>query len=130
MKDRNFYQCDEQSARSGDIVIEDHSGGTIFNTWDTQEDGVVEVKENPFDQTITTLIINAASEVHAEQLVGEYINEVSCFYCCDVEDARNGDVNIEVFRLGLIESLLGSVLQDADEGFLKKELISALIRIL
>ena len=116
MKERNFYQCDEQSARSGDIVIEDHSGGTIFNTWDTQEDGVVEVKENPFDGTITTLIIKAASEAHAEQLVGEYINEVSCFYCCDVKEARNGDVNIEVFRPGLIEGLLGSVLEDADEG--------------
>ena len=76
------------------LVIEDYLGViTILNMWDTQEDDVVEVKENPFDGTITTLIIKAASEVHAEQLVGEYINEVSCFYCCDVEDARNGDVN-------------------------------------
>ncbi len=117
MKERNFYQCDEQSARSGDIVIEEYTGGiTIFNMWDSQEDGVVEVKENPFDGTITTLIIKAASEDHAEQLVEEYINEVSCFYCCNVKEARNGDVNIEVFRPGLIESLLGSVLYDADEG--------------
>ena len=49
MKERNFYQCDEQSARSGDIVIEDHSGGTIFDMWESREDGIVEVQENPFD---------------------------------------------------------------------------------
>ena len=117
MKKRKFYQCDEQSARSGDIVIEDYQGDlTIFNMWDSKDDGVVEVEENPFDGIITTLIIKAASEAHAEQLVGEYINEVSSFYCCDVEDAQNGDINIEVFRLGLIEGLFGSVLEDADEG--------------
>ena len=116
MKDRNFYQCDEQSARSGNIYIEEHPSVTIFNTWDHRDDGVVEVKQSVFDATITTLVIKAASEAHAEQLVAEYINEVSTFYCCDVEDAQNRDVNIEVFSLGLIEGLLGSVLEDADDG--------------
>ena len=117
MKDRKFYQCDEQSARSGDIDIEDFRGTlTIFNTWDSKDDGVVEIKDDLFDGTITTLIIKAASESHAEQLVAEYINEVSSFYCCDVEDAQNGDINIEVLKLGLLESILGSVLEDADDG--------------
>ena len=117
MQERHFYQCDEQSARSGDIDIEDYAGTlTIFNTWDTKEDGVVDVQQNLFDGTVTTLVIKAASEEHAEQLVGEHINEVSGFYCCDVEDARNGDIQIEVFQLGLVESLLGSVMSDADYG--------------
>ena len=116
MPERNFYQCDEQSARSGDIDIEEHPAVSIFNTWDSQEDGVVEVKQNPFDGTITTLVIKAASEVHAEDLVGEYINEVSAFYCCDAKDAQNGDIRIEVFLPGLLESLLRGAIYDADDG--------------
>ena len=116
MQERNFYQCDEQSARSGDVDIEDHPAVTIFNTWDSQEDGVVEVKQNPFDGTITTLVIKAASEEHAEQLVEEYINEVSTFYCCDAAYARNGDIRTEVFLPGLVESLFRGAIYDADDG--------------
>ena len=75
---------------------------------------IVEVKQNPFDGTITTLVIKAASEEHAEQLVEEYINEVSTFYCCDAEDARNGDIRIEVFRPSFLESF--GAIYDADDG--------------
>lgn len=116
MQEGNFYQCDEQNARSGNIVIEDHPGVTILNTWDSQEDGVVEVKQNPLDGTITTLVIKAASEEPAEQLVEEHINEVSCFYCCDAENARDGDIQIEVFLPGMVESLLIGAIYDADDG--------------
>ena len=115
MQERLFYQCDEQSARSGDIDIEEHPPVTIFNTWDSEDDGVVEVKWDPFDVEITTLVIKATSEDHAEQLVEEYINEKSCFYCCDAENARDGDIQIQVFRPGLIESIAGAI-YDADDG--------------
>ena len=30
MPERNFYQCDEQSARSGDIDIEEHPAVSIL----------------------------------------------------------------------------------------------------
>lgn len=113
MQERNLYQCDEQSARSGDIDIQDYSH--VFG-WGSGDDGVIDINQNPLDGTITTLVIRAASDEHAEQLVEEYINEVSAFYCCGAEDARNGDIQIEVYIPGLIESLLPSALSDAEDG--------------
>lgn len=114
MQERHLYKCDEQSARSGDIDIEDYT--PVFSTWKNEDDGVVDVQQSPFDGTITTLVIKAASEEHAEQLVQEHINEVSCFYRCNVEDARNGDIRIEVYLPDLIESTLRGGIYDADDG--------------
>ena len=114
MQERHLYQCDEQSTRSGNIDIEDYQ--VVFNTWEYEEDGVVDVQANILDGTRTLLVIKAASEEHAEQLVEEYINEVSCFYSCNADDARDGDIRIEVFLPGLVEGLLRGTIYDADDG--------------
>ena len=114
MQERHLYQCDEQRARSGNIDIEDYE--VSFKTWEYEEDGVVDVQSDYLDERHTIFVIKATSEEHAEQLVEEHINEVSGFYCCDAEDARDGDIQIEVFLPGLVESLFRGAIYDADDG--------------
>ena len=73
------------------------------------------------DNENSYLIIKAASETHAEQLVGEYINEISGRYCCDVEEALDGNVNIEVLDPNLFESIF-VFFEDEDYGVVNERI--------
>ena len=77
MQERRYFTCDIESARDGDVQIEEMVRGMFQDIeqifFPDLEDGVIDEHEYIFEDG-GFYVIWAASEEHAEQLVREHIN--------------------------------------------------------